>query len=615
MNSSKQPPTIDFRDLLRTAIWALTLTWSTSARLVLLLLGSTLIGSVLPAALALIGRSLINTLVALLEKGSDDLGPLLLWLGLGLLFTLANAIINALQTFFKLRLQDELDIRVSLDIMKHAAKLELAFFEDPSSQDMLERAKKNASALVVNFVNNGLALANNLIQIVSLFAILLVIEPLVTLVLLPLLLPYLLFQWRLGQLRYEVEYKRTAKRRWNHYFMTLLTHQKWVPEVKLLSLVPLLIDKARHLIVEFKNQNRHLYMRNLIGNALFVIWATVGFYALLVRIARRVLAGTLTVGDLTIYSGTTARLSTLLQNTVLSIRKLRENMLHLSDLAAFLEVQTAEKKIGQPVTSQKGVIEFKNVSFAYPGSTKPILSNLSFRFAPSESVALVGENGAGKSTMAKLIARLYEPTEGQILFDGVDISDFSLTAWQKQISFVFQDFNRYEATAADNIAYGDWNQLLPSEAAQEQIKQIARLAKVDELICTMPQGYDTMLGRRFGQYTPSTGQWQKLAIARAFAHQDSLLLILDEPTASLDARAEYELFSHFRELAAGRTAILISHRFSTVSMADRILVLDKGRLIESGSHEALLAQGRHYARLYELHQRQMMPSENNAGTR
>ena len=611
MNLPKQPPTSNFRDLLYTAIWALKLAWSTSTPLLIGLIGMTLMSSLIPAALALIGRSLINTLVALLEKGSDDIGPLLLWLGLGLLFTLANAIFAVLQTFFKQRLQDELNMRVSLDIMRHAATLELAFFEDPSSQNMLVRAKK--SGLVSQFVSNSLTLMKNLLQIGSLLTILLVIEPLVTLVLLPLLVPYLLFQWRLGQLRYEVEYKQTLNSRWLHYFMILLTNQKWVPEVKMLDLGSVLIDRARRLIVEFKNQNRHLYLRNLIGNILFVILMTVGFYALFVRIASRVLAGTLTVGDLTIYSGTTGRLATLLQSTILSIRTLREQVLYLSDLAAFLEVQPVQNlDVGQSVTSSQGVIEFKNVSFAYPGSIELVLSNLSFRFTPGETVALVGENGAGKSTIVKLMARLYEPTEGQILFDGVDISEFSLAAWQKQISLVFQRFSRYEATAADNIAYGDWNRLLSTSTTsheQEQIKRIARLAKVGEMICAMPQGYDTMLGRRFGQYMPSIGQWQKLAIARAFARQNSVLLILDEPTASLDARAEYELFCQFRKLAAGRTTILISHRFSTVSIADRILVLDKGHLIESGSHEALLAQGGHYASLYQLHQRQMMTRE------
>ena len=611
MNSPKQPPTTNFRDLLRTAIWALKLAWTTSKSLLIAVIGMTLISSLIPAALALIGRSLINTLVALLEKGSDDIGPLLLWLGLGLLFTLANAIFDALHKLFKLRLQDQLNMRVSLDIMRHAATLELAFFEDPSSQDMLERVKRHSAGLVAPFINNALGLAKNLIQIISLFAILLVIEPMIMLILLPLLLPYLLFQWRLGQLRYEVNYKRTGKRRWLNYFMSLLLDQRWVPEVKLLDLAPMLIKRTRHLSLEFNRQNLKLYLRNMVGNLLFVILVTVGFYALFVRIANRVLAGTLTVGDLTIYSGITGRLRTLLQSMVLSARTLREQTLYLSDLAAFLEVQPRQiLDVGRPVTSRKGVIEFKNVSFAYPGSTKLVLSNLSFRFAPGETVALVGENGAGKSTIVKLIARLYEPTEGQILFDAVDISEFSLIEWQKQLSFVFQGFCRYQVTAAENIAYGDWKRLLPTELSttpnsSEQIKQIARLTKVDEMIGAMPQGYETLLGRQFGQYTLSRGQWQKLAIARAFARQNSVLLILDEPTASLDARAEYELFSHFRKLAAGRTTILISHRFSTVSIADRILVLDKGELIESGSHEALLAQAGHYARLYELHQRQM----------
>jgi len=232
------------------------------------------------------------------------------------------------------------------------------------------------------------------------------------------------------------------------------------------------------------------------------------------------------------------------------------------------------------------------------------LSDVSFHIEPGETVALVGENGAGKTTLVKLIARLYDPNEGVIVFDDVNLQDLSLEFLRRQISFVFQRFSRYEATVSENIAFGDWRELLDHP---DRVEQLGRMAGVQEMVDTMPHGYETQLGRLFGEFTLSGGQWQKIAISRAFA-RDSSLLILDEPTANLDARAEFDLFSRFKSLAAGRTTILISHRFSTVSMADRILVLEEGRIIESGTHDALLAQGGQYAALFNLHQRQMNAS-------
>ena len=229
------------------------------------------------------------------------------------------------------------------------------------------------------------------------------------------------------------------------------------------------------------------------------------------------------------------------------------------------------------------------------------MKDISLSIKPGETIALVGENGAGKTTLVKLIARLYDPDEGSIWLDGVNIKELSVVSLYNKISFVFQTFGRYEATAGENIAYGDLQQVMGNP---EKIEQIARLARVHNMIQAMPQGYDTMLGRMFGELTLSEGQWQQIALARAFA-RDALLLILDEPTSNLDARSEYEVFSRFQEIAKGRTTILISHRFSTVSMADRILVMDKGQIVEQGSHQELIARGGHYASLYRLHLRQM----------
>jgi ATP-binding cassette subfamily B protein len=255
-----------------------------------------------------------------------------------------------------------------------------------------------------------------------------------------------------------------------------------------------------------------------------------------------------------------------------------------------------------------GEIELIDVDFTYPGAGKPTLFDVSLHIAPGETVAVVGENGAGKTTLVKLIARLYDPDDGQILFDRINIRDLSTDYLHRTISFVFQHFGRYVATAGDNIAYGDWEALLDEP---EAVSQIARAAGIDRMIEAMPQQYETMLGREFGEYDLSGGQWQRLAIARALARRPSLL-ILDEPTANLDAKAEFQLFSDFKNLAQKRTTILISHRFSTVSIADRIIVMDQGRVIESGTHDALIAQDGHYAMLYDLHHRQMAAARNGS---
>jgi ATP-binding cassette, subfamily B, bacterial len=406
----------------------------------------------------------------------------------------------------------------------------------------------------------------------------------------------------LAQVSYQIEYERTSKRRWTNYFVKLLTDEQWVPEVKLLHISSLLTDRFHALMTKFREEDRTIYWRTFIGNTFFVVLATIGFYALFVRIAQRVLSGILTVGDVAIYSATTVKLRSNLQGIVLSIRDVREQMLYLNDLQAFLAVKPRVQASGKPVADDNGIIEFQNVSFVYPGSKQPVLFDISFQVEPGETVALVGANGAGKSTLVKLLARLYEPTTGAICLNGATIRSFALTAWQERIGFVFQQFNRYEATATENIAYGDWKRL---ENNPLKVQEIAQRAQIDGLIAALPEGYDTMLGRKFGTHKPSLGQWQKIAIARALARQDSLLLILDEPTASLDAYAEYELFSQFRQLAAGRTTILISHRFSTIGMADRILVLDQGRLVESGTHAALMEHNGHYAKLYRLHQEQL----------
>jgi ATP-binding cassette subfamily B protein len=282
-----------------------------------------------------------------------------------------------------------------------------------------------------------------------------------------------------------------------------------------------------------------------------------------------------------------------------------QETLYISNIREFLALQPPAPPpvlASFPPTS-RAAIEVRDLRFTYPGAARPALSGISLHIEAGETVALVGENGAGKTTLVKLLAGLYEPDQGCILFDGVDLRELPRDELQRRIAFVFQGFGCYEAPAADNIAYGDWQRLLSD---RDSVRQVARLSGVDELIEALPRGYDTPLGKMFGETDLSAGQWQKIAVARAFA-RDAALLILDEPTSSMDARAEHALFNQFRSLAKGRTTIIVSHRFSTVRMANRIVVLDNGRLVESGTHAELLARDGNYATLYELHQRSRSP--------
>jgi len=590
----------DLAVLLSSAQWALRLAWSTNAALLIAVAVVVLGRGLLPAALALTARGVVNASVAALSSTEPSIAGVIPWLFLGLGATLLEGVSGLASKLFSQRLRDDLNYRATADILSHAAQLDLAFFEDPRSQDLLERAKQNPAEQVANFVTDTLACVSNSIQIVSLLCILIFIEPLILLVVLLFAAPYLWFQWQLALRQYAREHARTTKRRWSSYFITSLTERGAVGEVKILGLAPLLIEKFRALMAEFRDQDRKLYVSAFRGGTLFVIVTTAAIYAMLLRVVLRVVSGDLTLGDLAIFGGAATRLRLTLEGLIGSLTAILQRLLHISNVTEFLSAQPrAVPATGQPLAGGRAEIAFQNVSFTYPGSKEPALQDVCLHIRAGETVAFVGENGAGKSTLVKLIARLYEPDAGRIMLDGIDLRFLAREAVHDHIAFVFQSFGRYEASAAENIAYGDWRRLLHN---RERVVEIARLAGVHDMISALPDGYDTLLGRSFGQTDLSGGEWQKMAVARAFA-RDASLLILDEPTSNLDARAEYELFSRFRELARGRTTIIVSHRFSTVTMADRIFVLDRGRIVESGTHHQLLAQAGSYAQLYQLQQR------------
>ena len=597
-------------ELVRRGHWALGRSWAASPGITSGIVAASLSAGVLPAGLALTGRGLVDAAAAALAGDAAARGRATAWLAAGLALATATALVRALDALLERRLHDELGYRVAADIVDHAGTLDLASFEDPRFQDLLERARRGTADNVHRFLVSLLQLATNGAQALSLFAILVVVEPLAVPVLLALSLPYVVYQGRTARRFHELEQSRTTRRRWSEYFLSRSIGREAIGEVRLLDLAPLLGERFKNTLRGFIEQDRALHRRNFAGAAVFGAASTVAVYLLFSRVVSRALADSLSVGDVAIFGAAAMGLRNAVESVVVALRDAFQHVLFVAHLAEFLDTQPRVRTTtGLAPASPRGELELEDVRFRYPGADRPALEGVTLRVRAGETLAIVGENGAGKSTLAKLLARLYDPDAGAIRFDGVDLRELSLEYLHRQISFVFQSFGRYEATLADNVAYGDWRRLLGDRAA---IAEVARRAGLEELAASLPRGLDTTLGRAFGETDLSGGQWQAVAVARAFARPASLL-ILDEPTASLDARAEHRLFLRFRELARGRTTILISHRFSTVAMADRIAVLEEGRIAECGSHGELLAKGGAYAGLYALHRRHHGAEPADAG--
>lgn len=581
---------------LRRLVRSVRLIYSVAPRLLLALCALALLRGVIPAVLALTARALVNGAADSLHQGLHSLVLLWPWLLAALAATLAEAVGTQVQQYGMRRLRDELHHRVTVDLLAQACRLDLGFFEDHRRRALIERARLNMGERLSTLAADLLASAIALLQAASLTLILIHIEPLIILAAAPLAIPYLAFQWRISRQRHAEESSRTEKRRWADYWVRQLTTPEHVAEVKLLGLGPHLVERFRVMMDQFVARDRTLLRRALAGSSLFAVLTTLALYAVFIRVALRALQGGLTLGDIAIFGGATARLRGVLERAAQCAGNVMEQSLFAEDLQEFLHVEPAatESSDLRPL-SLRGEVEFRGVTFTYPGAEAPALVNVSLHIQPGETVAIVGVNGSGKTTLAKLIARLYDPQSGALLLDGVNAKELSARALRARIGFVMQDFGRYEASLAENIAYGDWARL------RDQPEEIARLAGasgLDGLARSLPQGLDTHLGRWFGEHDLSEGQWQQVAAARALVRQPDLF-ILDEPTAHLDAHAEYELFSRFREQSRGRTTILISHRFTTLGLADRILVMDRGQVVEAGTHADLMKKDGHYAALFK----------------
>ena len=599
---SESSTPVPIRKVLADGRWALRYTWRTAPAPAALLIAAELVKSLVPAGLAVVFGGLVDAASAAASSGpGGDPGRVLAWVGAALGLSVLGGLTKIAERHAGRRLLDELEVRLTGDLLEHAASLDVATFEDPASLDLLEQARREPAARFHLFLLNALHVLGDGLQGLTLAAVLVAVEPWLLVPLVVLAAPYGLFQWRNASRRYGQETRYTTRRRWSQYFVHLLTRAPGVTEIKLLDLGPLFVERFRGVASRFRDESSRILWRTSVVGALFVVLSSIALFAVLAHLGLRVLAGQASVGSLVVFAGAAARLRAVVEETLTYLGSALERGLFIQNLRAFLALSPRlAPGRGRPVAARGAAeIELADVTFTYPGARKPALEGLSLHIRPGETVALVGENGAGKTTLVRLIARIHDPDSGSVRFGGDDVRELDVADLRRNIAWVLQDFLRFEATAEENLAFGDWRRLL---GKRREVEELARRTGVSGLVESLPAGYDTWLGRMFGRQDLSAGQWQRLAIARALA-RPAPLLILDEPTSNLDVRAEEELFRRFREMAAGRTAILVSHRFSTVAMADRVVVLSEGRVAESGSHAELMGLGGIYAGLYRLSER------------
>ena len=571
--------------------------WRTNKTLFLTSAFCRIVAALLPVAILWVGKLIFDAIIQITTHGQKDYSTLWHYVAIEFMLVVSSDLVGRAISLTDGILGDQYNINSSIKIIKKTNEIDISLLENSEFYDKLDRARTQTAGRV-DLMSNVLGQAQTTISIFSLVIGLIYFEPYLIVLLILSIFPSFINEVRFSQQQYSLARSWTSERRELDYLRFIGANDKTAKEIKLFGLTSFLVERFETLATRYFKLNKSLVVKRSSYGFLFNVLGSISYYAAYVFIIYRVLSGGITLGELTFLSGSFNRLMSSLRDFFSKFTRISESSLYLKDYFDFLDIPSENKNIKEVPLPEKIKIgfEFKNVYFAYPESDNQILKDISFDIKAGEKIAFVGQNGAGKTTLTKLLLRFYEPTSGEILLDGININRYNKADYQEYFGVLFQDFFKYEFSVKENIAIGKIDEIND----YERIQKAAELSLANEVVSELKYGYEQQLGKRFAKGQElSGGQWQKIALARAYM-KNAEVMILDEPTSALDAKAESEVFERFIGLIKDKTSVIISHRFSTVRQADRILVLQEGKILESGTHNELMENNKLYAQLFTL---------------